>query len=165
MTGARRAFPTSMTLDLDIVVRSPLWTPVRGLRPMLRRAIAAAAAQVQLDDAELAIVLTDDAAVRILNRGWRRRDRPTNVLSFPAPPDPAGPARRRLLGDVVIAYETAAREAEAAGKPLKNHVSHLAVHGFLHLLGYDHENEKDAQEMEGLERAILFTLGVPDPYG
>ena len=153
-----------MAVHLDIVVRSPLWTSARGLRPMLRRAVAAAAAQAGVDEGELAIVLTDDAAIRKLNRRWRKRDRPTNVLSFPAPPDPAGARRQRVLGDVVIAYETTAGEAAAAGKPLKNHVSHLAVHGFLHLLGYDHESEEEAEEMEGLERAILFTLGVPDPF-
>ena len=152
-----------MAVQLDIVVKSPPWTKVRGVRPMLRRAVAAAAARLRLDEAEVAIVLTDDAAIRKLNRSWRKRDRPTNVLSFPAPREPAA-SRRRLLGDVVIAYETAAREAKAEGKPLKNHVSHLAVHGFLHLLGYDHETAEEAEEMEGLERAILFTLGVPDPF-
>jgi probable rRNA maturation factor len=153
-----------MALHLDIVVSSPLWKSVRGLRPTLRRAVAAAAAQVRLGEAELAIVLTDDAAIRTLNRRWRKRDRPTNVLSFPAPSAPSGAAGRSLVGDVVIAYETTAREAAAQGKPLKNHVSHLAVHGFLHLLGHDHESEEEAQEMEGLERAILSTLGIPDPF-
>jgi probable rRNA maturation factor len=153
-----------MAVHLDIVVSSPLWKSVRGLRPMLRRAVAAAAAQVRLGEAELAIVLTDDAAIRTLNRRWRKRDRPTNVLSFPAPSAPSGAAGRSLVGDVVIAYETTAREAAAQGKPLKNHVSHLAVHGFLHLLGYDHERKGEAEEMEGLERAILFALGVPDPF-
>jgi probable rRNA maturation factor len=153
-------------VHLDIVVKSPLWKSERGVTPMLRRAVAAAAAALaRLDEAELALVLTDDAAIRKLNRSWRKSDRPTNVLAFPAPPDPAGAAApRRLLGDVVIAYETTAREALAAGKPFKNHVSHLAVHGFLHLLGYDHGSEAEAKEMEGLERAILFTLGVPDPF-
>jgi probable rRNA maturation factor len=153
-----------MAVHVDILVRSPLWASARGVRPLLRRAVAAAAAQAGLAEAELAIVLTDDAAIRKLNRSWRKRDRPTNVLSFPAPPEPAGAGHRRLLGDVVIAYETTAREAAAAGKPLKNHVSHLAVHGFLHLLGYDHESAEEAEEMEGLERAILFTLGIPDPF-
>jgi probable rRNA maturation factor len=153
-----------MAVHVDIVVSSPPWKSVRGLRPMLRRAVAAAAAQVRLDEAELAIVLTNDAAIRTLNRSWRKRDRPTNVLSFPAPPAPSGAAGRRLIGDIVIAYETTVQEAAAQGKPLKNHVSHLAVHGFLHLLGYNHERKEQAEEMEGLERAILFALGVPDPF-
>jgi probable rRNA maturation factor len=160
MTRASRA---PAALHLDIVVNSNLWRSQRGVTPMLRRAIAAAAAQAGLEEAEVAIVLTDDAAIRKLNRAWRRRDRPTNVLSFRAPPHPAG-GRRRLLGDVVIAYETTAREATTEGKPFKNHVSHLAVHGFLHLLGYDHGSKEEAEEMEGLERAILSTLGVPDPF-
>jgi probable rRNA maturation factor len=153
-----------MAVHVDIVVRSPLWGSVRGVRPMLQRAMEAAAAHARVGEAELAVVLTDDVAIRTLNRRWRKRDRPTNVLSFPARPEPAGASRRRLLGDVVIAYETTAREAAAEGKPLKNHVSHLAVHGFLHLLGHDHESEEEAQEMEGLERAILSTLGIPDPF-
>jgi probable rRNA maturation factor len=153
-----------MAVHVDIAVRSPLWGSVRGVRPMLQRAMAATAAHARVGEAELAIVLTDDAAIRTLNRRWRKRDRPTNVLSFPAPPEPAGASRRRLLGDVVIAYETTAREAAAEGKLVKNHVSHLAVHGFLHLLGYDHESEEEAQEMESLERAILSTLGIPDPF-
>jgi probable rRNA maturation factor len=165
MTRTRPTPSASMAVHVDIVVRSPLWTSARGVRPVLRRAVAAAAAQARLDEAELAIVLTDDAAIRNLNRGWRKRDRATNVLAFPAAPDPAGAAiRRRFLGDVVIAYETTAREAAAQRKPLENHVSHLAVHGFLHLLGYGHDSEEEAEEMEGLERAILFTLGIPDPF-
>jgi probable rRNA maturation factor len=153
-----------MAVHVDIAVRAPLWGSVRGVRPMLQRAVAVAAAHARVGEAEFAVVLTDDAAIRTLNRRWRKRDRPTNVLSFPAPPEPAGASGRRLLGDVVIAYETTTREAAAEGKPLKNHVSHLAVHGFLHLLGYDHESEEEAQEMEGLERAILSTLGIPDPF-
>jgi probable rRNA maturation factor len=162
MTRARRAL---VRLQLDIVVNSNLWRSQRGVTPMLRRAIAAATAQAGLEEAEVAIVLTDDAAIRKLNRAWRRRDRPTNVLSFPAPPRPAGASGRHPLGDVVIAYETCEREAAAEGKPFKNHVSHLAVHGFLHLLGYDHGSREEAEEMEGLERAVLSTLGVPDPFG
>ena len=114
---------------------------------------------------ELAIVLTDDAAIRTLNRDWRGKDAPTNVLSFPAaaPSAPrAGDAR--LLGDIVIAYETTAREAVAEGKPFAHHLAHLAVHGFLHLLGYDHETDAEAEAMEALEIAVLRRLGVPNPY-
>ena len=107
-------------------------------------------------------MLTDDSAVRALNREWRGEDAPTNVLSFPAG-GPGGGAPR-MLGDIVIAYETAAREAEIEGKPLMHHVAHLAVHGFLHLVGYDHAASADADVMEGLEVAILARLDVPDPY-
>ena len=150
-------------LAVDIVVESPLWKAQRGADAMLRRALAAAAALVP-SDGELAVVLTDDAAIRALNRDWRGKDAATNVLSFPA--KEARPDRRapRLLGDIVIAYETVAREVAADGKPFMHHLAHLAVHGFLHLVGYDHEANKDADAMEGLDIAILARLDVPDPY-
>ena len=150
-------------LAVDIVVESPLWKAQRGADAMLRRALAAAGALVP-SDGELAVVLTDDAAIRALNRDWRGKDAATNVLSFPA--KEARPDRRapRLLGDIVIAYETVAREAAAEGKPFIHHLAHLAVHGFLHLVGYDHEANGDADAMERLEIAILARLDVPDPY-
>ena len=150
-------------LAVDIVVESPLWKAQRGADAMLRRALAAAAALVP-SDGELAVVLTDDAAIRALNRDWRGKDAATNVLSFPA--KEARPDRRapRLLGDIVIAYETVAREVAADGKPFMHHLAHLAVHGFLHLVGYDHEANGDADAMERLEIAILARLDVPDPY-
>ena len=150
-------------LAVDIVVESPLWKAQRGADAMLRRALAAAGALVP-SDGELAVVLTDDAAIRALNRDWRGKDAATNVLSFPA--KEARPDRRapRLLGDIVIAYETVAREAAAEGKPFMHHLAHLAVHGFLHLVGYDHEANGGADAMERLEIAILARLDVPDPY-
>ena len=114
---------------------------------------------------EVSVVLTDDAAIRALNRHWRQIDKPTNVLSFPATrrgPMPNG--MPRLLGDIVIAYETIAREAAAEHKPLLHHLAHLAVHGFLHLVGYDHDSDEAADEMERLEAKILARLDVPDPY-
>lgn len=113
---------------------------------------------------EVCVVLSDDAALRDLNRTWRGLDKPTNVLSFPAAGMP-GPGPR-LMGDVVLAYETLARESEAETKPLAHHLAHLVVHGTLHLLGEDHEEgEERARAMEGLEIAALARLGVPDPYG
>ena len=150
-------------LAVDIVVESPLWKAQCGADAMLRRALAAAAALAP-SEGELAVVLTDDAAIRALNRDWRGKDAATNVLSFPA--KEARPDRRapRLLGDIVIAYETVAREAAAEGKPFIHHLAHLAVHGFLHLVGYDHEANGDADAMERLEIAILARLDVPDPY-
>jgi probable rRNA maturation factor len=112
--------------------------------------------------AELSLVLGGDALVRGLNRRWRGKDAPTNVLSFPAAePRGEGPL---LLGDVVLAYETVAREATAQGKTLKAHLSHLLAHGVLHLLGFDHESDGEARRMEGLERRILARLGMRDPY-
>ena len=109
-------------------------------------------------------MLTDDLAIRALNRDWRGKDKPTNVLSFPAQEPRADRGAPRMLGDIVIAYETAAREAEVEGKPFMHHLAHLAVHGFLHLVGYDHEASEAADAMERLEVAILARLGVPDPY-
>jgi len=147
-------------LELDVVVESDRW-PAEA-EATVRRAIASAAQVAKQDTraATLAVLLTDDAAVRRLNATWRGLDKPTNVLSFPAPAnDPSG-----SLGDIAIAFETTAREAEAENKPFADHLSHLAVHGFLHLIGYDHDEDAEAQEMEALERRILEGLGVPDPY-
>jgi probable rRNA maturation factor len=112
---------------------------------------------------EVAVVLTDDSAIRVLNRDWRRKDAATNVLSFPSVAAAEGGAPR-LLGDIVIAFETTEREARAERKPFAHHLAHLAVHGFLHLVGYDHEADDEADAMEVLETAILAGLDVPDPY-
>jgi len=156
-------------LSVDIIVESPLWDAQPGTEPALRRALTTAAAMLSTRRAELAIVLTDDSAIRALNRVWRGIDRPTNVLSFPMRPqvlaaEPAVSALPLLLGDIVIAFETTAQEARTESKQFADHLAHLAVHGFLHLLGQDHDNDRDAEAMEGLERAILARLGIPDPY-
>jgi probable rRNA maturation factor len=116
---------------------------------------------------EVSVLLTDDAAVRDLNRTWRGQDKPTNVLSFPAQDQIGGaPAADAplLLGDLVIAYQTVLREAQSETKPPTAHLAHLLVHGTLHLLGFDHETTDEAEAMEAREIAILATLGVPDPY-
>jgi probable rRNA maturation factor len=113
---------------------------------------------------ELSIVLGDDALLRELNGKWRGIDKPTNVLAFPAEGSEVPPDAPRLLGDVVIAFETMAREAETQGKPVAHHLRHLIVHGVLHLLGYDHIEPAEAERMEALEAAILRHLDVPDPY-
>ena len=113
--------------------------------------------------AELSIVLGDDAMMRALNRRWRGQDAPTNVLSFPAlGAVPLGAPR--LLGDVVLAFETVTAEAEAQGKPLADHLRHLIVHGVLHLIGFDHAVAAEAERMEALEASVLARLGIPDPY-
>lgn len=112
--------------------------------------------------AELSVVLTGDAEQRGLNRDWRGIDKSTNVLSFPQI-EPHAPVSG-LLGDIVLARETVEREAEDEGKTVADHVAHLVVHGFLHILGYDHLAEDEALEMEGLETQILSTLGIADPY-
>ncbi|HZO45834.1 MAG TPA: rRNA maturation RNase YbeY [Xanthobacteraceae bacterium] len=125
-------------------------------------AITAANRAAGPEQGEVTIVVDDDARIRALNKLWRGFDKPTNVLSFPAPDTQPGPAR--MLGDIAISYETAAREAVAEGKSFADHMAHLSVHGFLHLLGYDHESDEDAEEMERLERLILASIGVSDPY-
>jgi len=146
---------------LDVLVEAAPWNAHRALRPLIRRAVEAAASELSTSAAELAILLTDDSAIRVLNRKWRGIDAPTNVLSFPAEIPAGAPP---LLGDIVLAYETVAREARRGAKPFAHHVAHLAVHGFLHLRGYDHERDSDAETMEQLERTILRRLGIPDPY-
>ena len=148
-------------LDIGVVVDGE-WPS--DAETIVRRAIARAAQMTDADVAggTLAVLLTGDAAIRKLNAQWRGLDKATNVLSFPAPRSKA-PAPVPL-GDIAIARETTAREAADEGKPFGDHLAHLAVHGFLHLLGYDHESDAQAETMEQLERAVLASLGVPDPY-
>jgi probable rRNA maturation factor len=147
-------------LQIDVLVDSDRWKDAERIKSMVRRAVAQAAAAVSTTGTELAIVLTDDSAIRLLNRDWRGIDAATNVLSFPA--KNAGTSHH--LGDIVLAFETIAREARNQGKPLAHHIAHLAVHGFLHLVGYDHERELEAAAMENFERDILQQLAIPDPY-
>jgi probable rRNA maturation factor len=146
----------------DIVIESPLWDAEPQAIDTINAAIVEAARAVE-SEGEIAIALVDDQAMRALNRQWRDQDKPTNVLSFPAAPGVADGAVAHL-GDIVIAFETTVQEARAENRPFAHHLAHLAVHGYLHLLGYDHETEQDAEVMEGLESAILDRLGVPDPY-
>jgi len=153
----------------EVLVTAECWRTEPNAEAVIHRAIEAAAqiADADVGDAELAIMLTDDAGIRTLNNNWRSIDKPTNVLSFPAlqPTGDGGPDDApRMLGDIAIAYETTRREADEEQKPFDHHLSHLAVHGFLHLIGYDHENDRDAEDMESLEREILGFLGIPDPY-
>src|SRR3974390_51686 len=153
----------------EVLVVAECWQSEPDAEAIIQRAIAAAAEWVVADvgEAELAGMLTDDDGIRTLNRNWRGIDKPTNVLSFPAlpPTGPRGPGDApRMLGDIAIAYETTRREADEERKPFDHHLSHLAVHGFLHLVGYDHEKDQEAETMEELEREILSQLGIPDPY-
>jgi probable rRNA maturation factor len=153
----------------EVIVVADGWRSEPDAEVAIHRAIAAAAELVDADigEAELAVMLTDDAGIRTLNSNWRGIDQPTNVLSFPAlpPTGAAGPdAAPRMLGDIAIAYETTRKEADDEQKPFDHHLSHLAVHGFLHLIGYDHEKDDDAEAMEALEQEILAQLGIPDPY-
>ena len=147
---------------IDVVIGSTRWNKAPQAARLVRRIITAAA-PVRMRRAELSVTLTNDRAIGALNRQWRGQDKPTNVLSFPTPR--SGVHHGALhLGDIVIAYETTAREARQEGKAFDHHLAHLALHGFLHLLGYDHESHRQAETMERRERLILARLGVPDPY-
>lgn len=182
-------------LKIDVLVESDHWQNAGAAKIIIRRALKRAAATLSTKTAELAIVLTDDAAIRNLNRNWRGVDAATNVLAFPvrsaAPHSgtgrrPVGTVNNQLdpgshlsnnfrtqwrnqlanhLGDVVLAYETVKREARRDGKSFDHHLAHLVVHGFLHLLGYGHLNDAQARRMETTEQTILRHLAMPDPYG
>lgn len=142
---------------IEVEVEDLAWTgALPEAEALVERAARAALGRAGGD---IVVLLTDDAAVRDLNARFRDRDRPTNVLSFPAP-DSAAPH----LGDLVLAFGTCAAEARSQGKTLADHLSHLTVHGVLHLLGRDHEVEAEAEAMEAEERSILASLGVSDPY-
>ncbi|AIQ88557.1 putative rRNA maturation factor [Methylobacterium fujisawaense] len=159
----------SMPHAIDLAVEDARWeTAIPDLEAWVTRAVEAglAIAPDRPDGpVEVSILLADDAAVQDLNRTWRGKDKPTNVLSFPAAPQPVHPGVPTPLGDVVLAYETLVRESAEQSKPLQNHLAHLLVHGILHCLGQDHEiGEAEADAMEALEVAALATLGIPDPY-
>lgn len=154
----------------EVLIVADAWNSDPDADAVIQRAVAVAAEMADADtaDAELAVMLTDDAGIRTLNSNWRGIDKPTNVLSFPALRPPTGVSGADdippMLGDIAIAYETARREADDEQKPFDHHLSHLAVHGFLHLVGYDHETDDEAEAMEALEIEILAQLGIPDPY-
>lgn len=149
-----------MSVQTEIVISSPLWSQTEP-EETVRRAIAAAETHFEPTSAEVSVLLCDDAEIRRLNAHWRGKDSATNVLSFPSPSPRAFASH---LGDIAIAYETVAREATDERKTLAHHLAHLTVHGYLHLLGFDHETDEDAEEMEELERDILAALGICDPY-
>lgn len=151
-----------MSAPIDISIESPRWAAFPTVEDTVRDAIEAALVDGEADSAEVSVVLADDARIRELCRTWLGKDKATNVLSFPAPGGPRG--EPCFLGDIVLAFETIEREAGAEGKLLAHHVAHLAVHGALHLLGYDHERESEAEAMESRERIILARLGIADPY-
>ena len=152
-----------MSLSIDILVEDDRWREAMNLEDVTRRAVDAVMTIADPDcapDAEVSFLFCDDARIRALNLAWRAKDTPTNVLSFPAPES----AEWSALGDVALAYDTVTREAAAEAKTIEQHTTHLIVHGVLHLIGYDHENDVDATEMELLESEILVSLGVPDPW-
>ena len=150
--------------DIEVAVLDPAWnSDVPNAPDLCRRAAIAALAAVgrELGAVEVSLALADDALVRRLNREYRGSDKATNVLSFPSEMPGGAP---RLLGDVVLARETVLTEARAQHKAGAEHLTHLVVHGCLHLLGYDHEADEEAAEMERLEVGVLAGLGLPNPY-
>jgi probable rRNA maturation factor len=154
-------------LTIDIVFEDQDWPDAAQTEALIHeaaRALAAHDVMHGLKPASACIALSNDAHVQTLNASFRGIDKPTNVLSFPAPDSPA-PLDIEPIGDIVIARETLAREAAEKGIPLADHLRHLTIHGLLHLLGYDHEEEAEAVAMENLETEILSGLGIPDPYG
>lgn len=149
-----------MTIDID--VEHAGWQQIAALDDLCRTA-----ARLALDgrEGDVAIVLSGDDEIRTLNAHWRGMDKATNVLSFPAPDDmPLPQGEQAPLGDIILAFETVQREAQEQGKTLVDHTRHLIVHGILHLLGYDHDEDADATVMENRERDILAKLGISDPY-
>jgi probable rRNA maturation factor len=153
-------------IGIDLSIESDGWRALDDAEALARRAAESALAVAEDlpgEDCELSILLTADAAVQELNRAWRQRDKPTNVLSFPAPV-PVGAPGPRPLGDIALAFETVEQEARTERKALAEHTAHLIVHGLLHLLGYDHETDAEAQIMEALEVKALARMGIADPY-
>lgn len=153
--------------SVALAISCPAWE--RAVPEIERLSLAAARLALKNsgmpDETELSLVLTDDREIRELNRAWRGQDKPTNVLSFPGDRAASAPGAPVLLGDVIVAYETACREVEGgAAASLSDHLAHLIVHGVLHLVGHDHEEDTEAEAMERLESRLLAELGIPDPY-
>jgi probable rRNA maturation factor len=148
-------------MNISIDVEDESWHGIFGVEGVVTRAIEAV---LPNDKRGIDVLLTSDAEMQILNREWRGKDKPTNVLSFPSPNMPVPEGEVAHLGDIVLAWGTVALEARETGKTLADHVTHLVVHGTLHLLGSDHEDEAEAEAMEAKEREILAGLNIADPY-
>ena len=165
-TSAARKAP--LWLVLDVAQDADGWSAIEDVESLINKAGSALAAHSRfagLAPAEACIALSDDAAVQDLNHRYRGKDKPTNVLSFPAPAAlPGQEPATAALGDIVLALETVQREAGEQQIPFPHHLQHLVVHGLLHLLGFDHETEADANTMEGLEIEILARLSIANPY-
>ena len=150
-----------MTITVDIEIEDEAWTRAEPEAEALvwRAAQAVLDAHEDIEGQGIVILLADDDSVQVLNRDFRQKDYATNVLSFPSPPNPEG-----QIGDIVLAFGVCQREATEQGKPLAHHLQHLVAHGVLHLLGYDHQDDVEAEAMEAFEREILAGLDIPDPY-
>jgi probable rRNA maturation factor len=159
--------PAAVAVNIDLTVEAGDWPSDEELLALVAQAVEAALKEAGArarQPVELSLLFTDDARIRLLNAEWRGKDKPTNVLSFPAFPVAVGAELPPMLGDIVLAAETVRSEAGLEGKPLVNHIAHLVVHGLLHLIGHDHEADAEADVMEGLERRVLARLAIPDPY-
>lgn len=144
----------------DIRIEDEAWSVLADPEALAARALEAGAAEAgHTSGGEVAILLTGDSVMQALNRDWRGKDKPTDVLSFPA--DAMDPG---FLGDLALGHGVCARDAESLGRDFGAHITHLVIHGFLHLIGHDHETEAEATVMEGLETKALARLGLPDPY-
>ncbi len=159
-------------MGIDILIEDPRWRAA-GLEPLAERAAKATLDHLGIDieAAEISLLACDDARIAVLNTDFRAKPQPTNVLSWPSeergaakPGARPAPPRDMELGDIAISYDTCAREAHEMGLVFSDHITHLTIHGILHLLGYDHISDLDATLMEGLETAILGKLGIADPY-
>ena len=148
-------------MSISIDVEDETWHGIFGVEGVVTRAIGAA---LPGDRRGIDVLLTSDAEMQILNRQWRGKDKTTNVLSFPSPDMPVPEGEVAHLGDIVLAWGAVAREAQDAGITLADHLTHLVVHGTLHLLGLDHEDDADADMMEKKETEILAGIGLADPY-
>lgn len=166
MTDVADQQPAADTVTIDILVEAGDWAGEDELETLARHAITAALGEIGTAPAvtELSLVFTDDSHIRALNAGWRGKDKATNVLSFPSFAVKRGDPLPPMLGDIILASGTIKQEAALEEKPFEHHLTHLIVHGLLHLLGYDHETEAEAEEMEGIERRALARLAIPDPY-
>jgi probable rRNA maturation factor len=161
--GAEEDAEPPQRLTLEVVLEDGDWRAFEPVEEAVTAAAEAAGRRLGLLRTEAAVALTTDARIQALNLAYRGKDRPTNVLSFPAVGAPVASGVRHL-GDIVLADATVAREAAEEGKPPRHHLQHLVVHGLLHLLGYDHQSDEQALEMERLEAEILADLGIADPY-
>lgn len=156
-----------MPLQIDFSRSDDASGNVDGFEQLAEKAVRTAVSIAGLNlppNAELSVLFAGDETLQALNREWRGKDRPTNVLSFPATESPSPAASMPLLGDIAISIETTEREAVLENKKFNDHFMHLVVHGFLHLFGYDHETGEEADRMESLEIRILAELGIPNPY-
>ncbi|WP_455480934.1 rRNA maturation RNase YbeY [Bartonella sp. B12(2025)] len=153
-------------ITIDITIKSPGWNDEKMLYNITEKALTVTIHHLSLGNiaSEVSLLFTDDKHMAQINAQWRNKNKPTNVLSFPAFPLKVGETPGLMLGDIIIAQETVVLEAKKEGKLFQDHLTHMIVHGVLHLLGYNHETDEEALEMEKLEREILQKLSIKDPY-